>query len=120
MYGKGVIGTRESESKMISTCTHTAILAIDTRVTARHLCDVSVVENVITGYRLVDGDEVAEWGPGDVVAMDPVETIGAPVWGDVLVAQRVADDVLRANGWYRDDAWETTDGLALYAPVEAF
>lgn len=100
--------------------TFTAALATHSSVVAGDFCDVSVIENVISGYRWVDGEEFAEWAPAGEVAMDPVETTVTTADYE-NGAREAADEILRDNGWHRSGPWEYGgDGVALYANVEPF
>jgi hypothetical protein len=99
--------------------TYTAAVAIASDVVAAGLCDVSVGENDVTGYRLDDaGNEIPEYTMSDRLAMEPMEiAVGVDDNDKLEAAGPAADAQLWAFGWNRTGEWLVTD-TAMYAPVE--
>lgn len=103
----------------MSDTTYTAAIATAADCVAGDYCDLQVLENEITGYRIDgDGDEVAEYGMTDREALPCVE-LDVRVDDDDKLAkvENSADEILAANGWTRTEDWTVTDN-ALYALVE--
>lgn len=95
--------------------TYTA--AIDTE--NGEFCDVSVVEDEISGYvRTEGGSESPQTTLSGRYALEPVATAIPISHPDVLgVVEQDAERVLRENGWRVTGKWEVADN-ALYASAE--